>query len=218
MFTGIVEELGVCKGIAKARSGAKLTVESKICSSDAKAGDSISINGACLTAVGINGKNISFDASEETLKRTNIGKLKPGEHVNIERSLKAGSRMGGHFVTGHIDCTGEIAKKERKGEYFKIEIQIPSVFMNYLVEKGSVAVDGISLTVNSVKDDRFSMMVIPHTLAITTLGRKRAGDKVNIEVDILSKYVEKLTKTTPKHTGKQPANITKSLLREHGFI
>ena len=170
------------------------------------------------TFFSIKGSNISFDVSEETFKRTNLGNIKPGERVNMERSLRADSRLGGHFVTGHIDSIGNISKKERKGEYFNIEIEMPSVFMNYLVEKGSIAIDGISLTVNSIGNKSFSLMIIPHTLSITTLGKKRAGDSVNIEVDILAKYVEKLTSNTSKHPKRQPANITKNLLKEHGFI
>lgn len=218
MFTGIVEELGFFKKISRTGSGAVLAVESKICLSDAKIGDSISINGACLTVVGIKGSDISFDVSEETFKRTNIGKLKPGERVNIERSLMADSRLGGHFVTGHIDCIGKIVKKDRQGEYFNIEIEIPTIFMNYLVEKGSVAIDGISLTVNSIGKKSFSLMIIPHTLSLTTLADKGRVDIVNIEVDILAKYVEKFTSNTLKYPKRQPANITKNLLKDHGFI
>lgn len=207
------------KGFVKAARGARLTIESKVSASDAKTGDSININGACLTVVDIKGRVLSFDVSAETLNRTNLDKLKAGDRVNIERSLRADSRLGGHFVTGHIDCTGKIISKEPQGEFVKVEIGMPKSLAGYLVEKGPVAVDGISLTINRISQNYFTVMLIPHTLYVTTLDKKETGDHVNIEADILAKYIEKLTSKTRKEPANpEPTNITKDLLREHGFI
>lgn len=218
MFTGIIEDLGIVESLTKTNTGARLTIESKVCASDARIGASININGACLTVVDIKGNIFSFNISSETLNRTNLGRLKPGERVNMERSLRADSRLGGHFVTGHIDCTAKIVSKEPQGEFVKMEIDIPKPLTGYLVEKGSVAVDGISLTINTLGDKSFTVMLIPHTLSITTLGKKQTGDYVNIEVDVLAKYVERLIDKTAKQPTSQPTNITKDLLKEHGFI
>ena len=218
MFTGIVEELGIVKSLVKAEAGAKLVVESKVCVSDAKIGDSISINGVCLTVVDIKTGLLSFDISKESLDRSNLGKLKAQERVNVERSLKADSRLGGHFVTGHIDTTGKIVLKERQGEFIRIKIEIPEPFMAFLVEKGSIAVDGISLTVNSVKNKSFSALLIPHTLSITTFGNRNIGDFVNIETDILAKYTQKLISKTSKKPTNSASNLNKNFLTEHGFI
>lgn len=218
MFTGIIEELGVVKSLTKTNAGARFAVESKICAPDAKICDSININGACLTVVDVKGNILSFDISSETLNRTNLSKLKPGERVNMERSLRADSRLGGHFVFGHIDCIGKIVSKEPKGEFVKMEIAIPQSLAGYLIEKGSIAVDGISLTINTLADNSFAVMLIPHTLSVTTLGKKQAGDYVNIEVDILAKYVKKLADKSGWQPAKQTTNITKDLLKEHGFI
>ena len=219
MFTGIVEELGAVKSLAKAARSARLTIESKVCASDAKIGDSISINGACLTVVDVKGKMISFDVSTETLNRSNLAKLRAGDRANVERSLRADSRLGGHFVTGHIDCTGKIVSKKLQGEFIKFEIEIPRSITAYLVEKGPICVDGISLTINGCSHKSFTVMLIPHTLSATTLDKKQTGDYLNIEADILAKYLEKLTsKSRKKPTSPEPTNITKKLLKEHGFI
>lgn len=218
MFTGIIEELGVIKSLTKTGSGAELAVESKVCLCDARIGDSMNINGACLTVVDIKENILSFDISNETLTRTNLSRLKPGERINIERSLRADSRLGGHFVTGHIDGIGKITLKAEQDEFVEIEIEMDPSLKDYLVEKGSVAVDGVSLTVNRVRDKSFTVMLIPHTLSATTLGQKKAGDYVNIEVDILAKYVEKLTNKSTKQPAEPSSNITKSLLKEHGFL
>lgn len=217
MFTGIVEELGIVRSFARAGAGAKLCIESKLAASDGKLGDSISINGSCLTAVDINGQLLTFDISAETLERTNLGRLKAGEKINIERSLRADSRLGGHFVTGHIDCIGKIASKEDKGEFIRVAIEIPRDFMVFLVEKGSIAVDGISLTINALSNNSFDVMVIPHTISVTGLTHKKKGDFVNIEVDMLAKYANKLTGRSAE-TPSRSTNITKNLLKEQGFI
>lgn len=217
MFTGIIEGLGNIVGIDKTGAGTHILVESKLAASDSKIGDSISIDGACLTVSDKKGNILVFDVSTETLRRTSLEKIEIGDRVNIERSLKAGSRLGGHFVTGHIDGVGKIISKRPQGEFTEIEIEIDEALMKYLVEKGPIAVDGISLTINMVKLRVFSCCVIPHTLASTTLKKKDAGDYVNIEVDMLAKYIERLTTKSQGHVTKPP-NITSSLLKEHGFI
>ena len=217
MFTGIIEESGSVTKLIKAGSGARLIVEARGCASDTRIGDSISINGVCLTAVDIDGSLISFDVSSETLERTGTGVLVSGARVNIERALKADSRLGGHFVTGHIDCMGKILSSRAHGEFLQIKIGLPQRSLQFLTQKGSVSVDGISLTVNSVGQDSFDIFTIPHTLKMTTLGHKMAGDPVNIETDILAKYIARLMKR-PEMPGDRPSNITTDLLKDHGFI
>jgi len=218
MFTGIVEDLGVVKHLAKEGGSARLSVETKICASDAKKGDSISINGACLTAVGKIGSVITFDVSTETLERANLAALKAGQKVNVERSLKVDSRLGGHFVTGHIDTAAKIASKQQRGDFIEFEIGLSDQLLSYAVEKGSIAIDGISLTINKISRKGFSVLLIPHTISMTTLGFKGPGDSVNIEVDILAKYTQRLIRRPATETESVQSNITADLLKQHGFI
>jgi len=217
MFTGIVEDLGIVKRVVKSSAGAKLNIESKLAASDTKIGDSISINGSCLTVIDIHGDELSFDISAETLEKTNLDSLASAERVNIERALRADSRIGGHFVNGHIDCIGKIASKEKRADFVKITIEIPDEYMIYLSEKGSIAVDGISLTINRLKNNSFSVMIIPHTISVTSLGYKKTGDSVNVEVDILAKYANRLVNRSAEQSSRA-VNISKNLLKEHGFI
>jgi len=217
MFTGIVEDLGIVKRVVKSGAGAKLSIESKLAASDAKMGDSISVNGSCLTVVDIQGEELSFDISAETLEKTNLDTLMPAGRVNIERALRADSRIGGHFVNGHIDCIGKIASREERADFVNIAVEIPDEYMIYLSEKGSIAVDGISLTINRLKNNSFSVMIIPHTISVTSLGYKETGDSVNIEVDILAKYANRLINRSAGQSSRT-ANISKNLLKEHGFI
>lgn len=191
MFTGIIIDLGEIAEIRQNSSGARLSLKSQTLTADAKLGDSISINGTCLTVVERRGDILSFDLSHETLRSTNLGQLKRGYRVNLEPALRLDTRLGGHFVTGHIDGVGSIRSKERTGDVYRIEIRTDAAIADQLVEKGSVAVDGISLTVVDVMKDGFSIVIIPHTAAVTTIGLKGPGDKVNVEVDILGKYVSK---------------------------
>ncbi len=210
MFTGIIVEMGEIVSIAKRETGARLNLKSKDIVSDAKLGDSISINGTCLTVVEVKGDVLAFDLSDETLKTTNLGQLKIKDRVNLEPSLRLDSKVGGHFVTGHIDGVGKIKSKEVAGNIFKIVIGTERRLADFLVEKGSVAVDGISLTVVDVFKDGFSVVIIPHTAHMTTIGFKGPGDLVNIEVDILGKYVSKFLNKDKKDSFMQ------SLLEE-GF-
>jgi riboflavin synthase len=194
LFTGLVVELGEILSLQKRGSGARLFLDASALSQEAKLGDSIAINGTCLTIVEIKGTALSFDVSDETLKSTNLGELKVRDRVNLEPALRLSDRLGGHFVTGHIDGVGRMRSKSLEGEVYKIVIETEPWIAEYLVEKGSVAVDGISLTVVDLLRDGFSLVVIPHTAKLTTLGLKGAGDKVNVEVDILGKYVSKYLK------------------------
>ncbi len=187
MFTGLIIEMGEITSVKKRSGGAILSLKSNEVASTANLGDSISVNGVCLTAVNKNKNELSFDLSEETLRSTNLGSLKKGDNINLEPSLRPDSKIGGHFVTGHVDTVGAILSKFTIGDMLKFEA--PANIVHFLVEKGSVAVDGISLTVVDILKDRFTLVIIPHTAKLTTLGFKGSGDTVNIEVDILGKYV-----------------------------
>ena len=212
MFTGIVENTGLIKAINTAGSGLVLTVSTPLDLSNDKVGDSIAVNGICLTATGIKGSDFTADVSAETVSRTNLAELSPGVPINIERALKVGDRFGGHIVTGHIDGVARLLKMEPRGESIYIEVGAEPKLIKYIVEKGSIAIDGISLTVNSVGNDYFSLNIIPLTLKKTTLGLKKVGDKLNLETDIIGKYVEKLVANKGDST-----NIDMNLLRDCGF-
>ncbi len=188
MFTGIIEELGAVRQISHKGAIAALSILAGKCAQGLKIGDSIAVNGVCLTAVNIGANILSFELLKETAHLTNLGKLRAGEKVNLERSLKIGERLSGHFVTGHIDCLGIIRRKTHISGNLCFEIAIPKEFSKFIAAKGSVAVDGISLTVASKRSDVFSIYVIPHTLQNTTLSFKGPSSRVNIELDILAKY------------------------------
>ena len=182
--------------------GAVLSLKAQEAASSAKLGDSIAANGVCLTVIEKNADMLFFDLSDETLRSTNLGRLKRGDRVNLEASLAPDSKIGGHFVTGHVDAVGTMRSKADTGDMLKIEISAPAKVMNFIVEKGSVAVDGISLTVVDVLNDGFTVVIIPHTAKLTTIGFKSTGDTVNIEADILGKYVAKfLNKAGGKDSG-----------------
>ncbi len=187
MFTGLIEDLGRVVNIKIGGEGGVLEVETEL--EDINLGDSISVNGACLTVVDIEGNRIAFEVSPETFKRTNLRFLKRGDYVNLERSLKASSRLGGHIVLGHVDFTGKIVTFEKSGEHRTLVIEIPPEYMKYFVEKGSVAVDGISLTVNYIRENRIFINIVPYTFEHTNLKFRKEGDYVNIETDIIGKYV-----------------------------
>lgn len=196
MFTGIIEGTGVVKKIAKnpkSRSAVNLTIDLGKHAKNLKIGQSVSINGVCLTVTKISKNNCNFEMIDETTKKTDLGNLRQGQIVNIERSLKVGDRMEGHFVLGHVDGMGVITKIEKKPKEVKVWVEIPKHLSKHIVKKGSVAVDGISLTVVDVIKNRFSVCLIPHTMEITNFHAKKIGDKVNIETDILGKYILKQT-------------------------
>lgn len=212
MFTGIVEGKGRVKSMSSGSSGFTIAIDTPFDLTDDRVGDSIAVNGICLTATQINAASFTADVSKETLGRTNLGELKTGSPVNLERALKLGGRLGGHLVTGHIDGPGTARRVERRGESLHIEIALDKKHLNYVVEKGSITVDGISLTVNSVGADFFTLNIIPHTLRLTTLGEIREGKRVNIETDIIGKYVEKLTH------GTAGEGVSMTLLQKYGFV
>jgi len=189
VFTGLILEMGELTSLKRRSGGAVLTLKADRIATAAAAGDSIAINGVCLTVVSKSNKEISFDLSDETLGATNLGRLKPGDRINLESSLTPDSKMGGHFVTGHVDSAGKIRSRETLGDMLKFEIEAPQDVLRFLVKKGSVAVDGISLTVVDILKDGFTLIIIPHTARLTTLGVKGPGDTVNLETDILGKYV-----------------------------
>lgn len=189
MFTGLIEEVGKVKGITRKADGISVSIEAKNILDDIKIGDSIAINGVCLTVISFSDRGFSFDVSKETLNRSNLKYIKIGEHVNLERALKASDRLGGHIVQGHVDTTGSISKITPLGEHTIFEIEIPPEYLNLVVEKGSIAIDGISLTINSIKNNRLSFNIIPHTIKNTNLQYRKVGDVVNIEFDIIGKYV-----------------------------
>ncbi len=212
MFTGIVEAAGTLKSIEIKGSSAKIRVDTSLDLSNVNLGDSIAVDGACVTVVELFAASFAADLSGETLSVTTLGLLKPGGCVNIESALTLGKPLGGHFVTGHIDCVGSIVSSVESGRFVEIEFRVPRELMGQIVKKGSITVDGISLTVASLTSTGFSISIIPFTLKKTTLGSKKAGDRVNIETDILAKYVE-------KQLGKGgKGGVSESFLAEHGFL
>lgn len=193
MFTGLVEACGTVVETSVEGSGRRIVIDApeSLRDESCRLGDSICLNGCCLTVIGIDGSHWSFQAGSETLSKTNLGALTPGSPVNMERSLAANGRLGGHIVQGHVDGVGAVSRIDQDGEWTTMEFAVPVDLAEMMVPKGSVTVDGVSLTVVTVSRDRFTVALIPHTLAVTTLGRRGPGDAVNIEVDILGKYVRR---------------------------
>jgi riboflavin synthase len=220
MFTGLIIELGEIVSLEKKTESARLSLRANEVVKDAALGYSIAINGVCLTAVNIEKDILYFDVSFETLRSTNLGNLKRGDRVNLEPSLRPNSKIGGHFVTGHVEDIGKIRSKTPLGNAVRIEIETQDNVLRYLVEKGSVAVDGISLTVVDVLKDAFSVVIIPHTAKLTTIGFKNVGDTVNLEPDILGKYVAKFLAGS-QQSAVSSQNKDKELLsalKQSGFI
>ncbi len=214
MFTGIIEDKGKVLRVEYRGQEKRLTIELPPHLTEVQLGDSININGVCLTIVQKQGKTIQLDLSQETLQKTVLGELKEGNQVNLERALKLTDRLGGHIVTGHIDGIGVIVGKRKERDFVQLEIRIPESVSRYVVQKGSIAIDGISLTVNEFLGDEIRMTLIPYTIEKTTLLDKKVGDRVNVEADILGKYVEKLL----DRGNKKPGEVDLSFLKEHGFI
>ncbi len=192
MFTGIIETVGTVTEIEGGPDGKRFTIESDLVTSDLDVGDSVSVNGVCLTATSISGTRFSVDTIVETLDRTNLGSVAVGSGVNLERAMPAAGRFDGHVVQGHVDGTGAISRIDPEGTGQRWTITAPQALLRYIVEKGSITVNGVSLTVAAVSDDAFQIALIPHTLEVTSFGDASAGDAVNLEVDILAKYVERL--------------------------
>ncbi|MCD8483382.1 MAG: riboflavin synthase [Verrucomicrobia bacterium] len=192
MFSGIIEETGSVLSFSQSEKAWRLIVSASVVTQQLQQGDSIAVNGCCLTAVTFDDEHIEFDLLEETVRLTNFRFLKTGSRVNLERSLRFDGKIGGHFVTGHVDAQGTVATIEPRGQDFFVRIEPPREFLKYLVYKGSIAIDGISLTVAAVDESGFSVWIIPHTLEVTNLGTRQSGDSVNLEFDLLAKYVERL--------------------------
>ena len=210
MFTGLIEELGSVERIRSKSSSIHLTVQANMVLEGMKTGDSMAVDGACLTVTGVTPDSFSVDVVAETLKRTTLSKFKVGDKVNLERALKGSDRLGGHLVTGHIDGLGRIRERKAQGDNFMLRVSAPSEIVKYTIPKGSVAVDGVSLTVVEVIRDSFTVAIIPHTGRVTTLGSKGIGSSVNLEADLLGKYVDRLM-------NYKESKITSSFLAEHGF-
>jgi riboflavin synthase len=211
MFTGIVEEMGSVKALRHDAGAARLTISASTVLGDTVLGDSICVNGVCLTVVALTKNDFSADVAVETLKVTNLGDLKIGAKVNLERALQLSARIGGHLVSGHVDAVGRIREKRDEGNGWRIFIDAPETVLRYVIKKGSIAIDGISLTVAEVDRNGFAVAIIPHTAKLTTLGFKAAGDSVNLESDIIGKYVERLL------PGSGEGGVSLDLLKNNGF-
>jgi riboflavin synthase len=192
VFTGIVRELGAVVEVEEAAGGRALAVRAPDTAARTDVGDSVAIDGCCLTATALNGEAISFHAVPETVARTTLGALEPGDHVNVEAALRAGDELGGHYVQGHVDAVGRIQSVEAEGEGLRVFVEAPDAVLRYCVEKGSVTVDGVSLTIAALAEDAFAVVLVPHTLQATTLADLRPEQPVNLESDVLAKYVERL--------------------------
>lgn len=213
MFTGIIEARGRVASLRRNGEFTRIGIRSDMDLSDVRVGDSVCVNGACLTATGVDqaGREFSADVSPETLRVTTLGDLKTGDRVNLEKAMRLDARLGGHLMLGHVDCVGRMVEKRAAGSGFSLGFTADSG--RYLVEKGSVAVDGVSLTVNRVEGARFWVMIIPHTAAMTGLTEKNVNDKVNLEFDIIGKYVEKFISGRDRRSG-----VDEKTLRDYGFL
>ena len=216
MFTGIIQGRGVVKSSRSLKGGLAFDVEAGFELEDPEEGESIAVNGVCLTAYNIKGRKFATDVSPESLKRTTLGRLRAGDSVNLERALRLADRLGGHIVSGHVDCIGNLIESGHDGGFSILNFSVPSELDRYIVEKGSITIDGISLTVNQCSRGTFSVSIIPHTMQATTLGALKKGGKVNIEVDIIGKYVEKLLGEKDNEDDGQTV-IGRGYLAEKGF-
>jgi riboflavin synthase len=215
MFTGIIEEIGTIKGLRKGSSSMVLTIQGERIFSDLNVGDSVSVNGVCLTASSIHSNTFTADVMNETLSRSSLGELSIGSHVNLERAMAANGRFGGHIVSGHIDGIGKVLKIERDDNALRYTIDTTEKITRYIVEKGSIAIDGISLTVANVSTNRFMVSIIPHTMEATILPEKRIGSIVNLENDLIGKYVKKLLDKGQENGSKN--TITREYLIRNGY-
>lgn len=215
MFTGIVEEVGTVRTVQRTGTSSFIEIQAKKVLEDVHLGDSIAVNGVCLTVTSFTGDFFRADVMNETLSRSSLGTLKNGSPVDLERAMTAGGRFGGHIVSGHIDGTGTITDIKKDGIAHWYTVTAPAEILRYIVEKGSIAIDGISLTVAKVTETSFSVSIIPHTAAETVLSYKKPGDIVNLENDIIGKYVEKLMRPAP--TEKTESGITMEFLAKNGF-
>ena len=217
MFSGIVEEMGAITVLGKTLAGTKLTILAAIVMGDLKIGDSVSVNGTCLTVISRSDRDFSVEVSPETLSVTTLGLLNPGTPVNLERAMRLNERIGGHLVAGHVDGIGVIRSRHQDANAIILAIEAPQHILRYCVVKGSITVDGISLTINNVNENGFSVAIIPHTAKVTTLGLKQVNDPVNLESDLIGKYVERLLQERGQ-LPKPPVTIDKDYLQKRGLI
>jgi riboflavin synthase len=219
MFTGIIEEIGTMRRIAKQGQAMVLTIGAKTILEDVHLGDSIAVNGVCLTVIQFDEVSITVDVMPETFRRTSLQKLHTGDRVNLERAMSAGGRFGGHIVQGHVDSTGIITGRtaEENAVVFQIEPEDKAI-LKYMIPHGSITIDGISLTLVQVTEQRFTVSIIPHTLAQTVLQIKQPGDQVNLEADVLGKYIEKLLNSRGGQPAARQSSLTEAFLAENGFM
>ena len=215
MFTGIIETVGIVRAFVRRPAGARVTISAATIAETARLGDSLAVDGACLTVAALAGDSVACDLSVETLSRTTLGTLRVGTRVNLERPLRLGDRVGGHLVSGHVDALGQLASRLPQGEGAVYRIRFPESLAPFLVPKGSVAVDGISLTVAALASQHFDVAVIPYTLQGTTLAEKRVGARLNLEADLIGKYVARLA--AGRTAGPPTGELTLTALKEHGF-
>lgn len=218
MFTGIIEGTGKLLERRSAGGGLTFRLQADFDLADPVEGESIAVNGICLTAYDIEDRRFTVDISPESVSRTTLGELSVGGVVNMERALKLSDRLGGHLVSGHVDCTARVTEIKGVGDFTLFSFALSEKLGRYIIEKGSITIDGISLTVNWCEQERFSVSIIPHTLQMTTLGKLKKGSRVNIEVDLVGKYVEKLLLAKPEADGKDQGKINPGFLAEHGFF
>jgi riboflavin synthase len=214
MFTGLVEGVGEIRGSSRQAEGLRLTVALPFPAGELALGESVAVAGACLTVVEVSSKTAAFEVSPETLARTTLALKKVGDRVNLERALKLGDRLGGHLVTGHIDGRGSLRERREGPEHLQLKFEMPAALSRYVIEKGSIAIDGVSLTVNACQGHTLAVNLIPHTARMTTLAQLRLGDQVNLETDIIGKYVEKLLGVR----SLESQGVTGELLARHGFL
>lgn len=215
MFTGIIEELGKIASLEKHAEGAKIRIAANIVTKDTNEGDSISVNGVCLTALDIKAESFTADVSQETLDKSTLGKLKSGAKVNLERAVTPSTRLGGHIVQGHVDSRGKFVSAVQSGDFWTVRVSFPKEIGQYLVYKGSISVEGISLTIAELGADYFEIAVIPKTWELTNLSSLKAGDEVNLEADVIAKYVERILLYGKAETSE---NVTMEKLNKLGFI
>ncbi len=218
MFTGIIEEIGRVRFLKKAGDSAQMSLEARAILEDIHIGDSISVSGACLTVVEAISNAFTVDISPETLSATTLGEIKPGDPVNLERAIKAGGRFGGHMVSGHVDGVGALLRKTEQGNAQVLTFSAPGEILEISVPKGSMAVDGVSLTINEIGEESFSVAVIPHTVRMTTLGARGIGCRVNLESDLIGKYIQRILSRRDEGRQSAPGKIDLGFLSEHGFI
>ncbi|MBW1712391.1 MAG: riboflavin synthase [Deltaproteobacteria bacterium] len=214
MFTGLIEDMGRVEALTRKGRDAVLRIRAGIDLSQSRIGDSIAVSGACLTITALKGNTFQADVSAETLSQTNLGRLKPGDRVNLERAMRLGDRLGGHLISGHVDSQAVLISKDKEGDSIRLKYRLGPEVLRYVIAKGSIAVEGVSLTVNQVGPDFFEVNIIPHTADKTTLGLNKTGEMVNIETDLIGKYVERLISPYKKDN----QGLTPELLARHGFL